>query len=176
MEVCSRRIVVSRCCKSINQLAGRIALSGKKLCHGKSAFHAALPSKKSSTNLVIVFYPGKIDDAADIENNSDVFEALLYHSKHCFFTGSQIEISIRENFSRNFRHRGFRFPGIEFVAALNAGTIPAFAGKTADYNQGDIRKGFGTVSKLCCQLRFYSHSGNCTFFILVLDVCLVKCR
>ena len=66
MEVSSGWIIIYVCSKSVSQLTGWIPFAGEKLRHGKPAFHATLPSKKSGGNPVIIFYPGKVHDSADI--------------------------------------------------------------------------------------------------------------
>ena len=175
MEVGSGWIIIYVCGKSVSQLTGRISFAGEKLRHGKSAFHASLPSKKSGGNPVVIFYPGKIHDSADVENYHDIIEAFFYHGKHFFLTGSEIEVAIRENFAGNFRHGGFRIPWIKFVVAFNTGTVPAFTGKTADHNNSNVSKCFCTVSKFRGKLWLYCHSWCGTFFILVLDIGAVKC-
>ena len=175
MEVGSGWIIIYVCGKSVSQLTGRISFAGEKLRHGKSAFHASLPSKKSGGNPVVIFYPGKIHDSADVENYHDIIEAFFYHGKHFFLTGSEIEVAIRENFAGNFRHGGFRIPWIKFVVAFNTGTVPAFTGKTADHNNSNVSKCFCTVSKFWGKLWLYRHSWCGTFFILVLDIGAVKC-
>ena len=175
MEVGSGWIIIYIRCKSVSQLTGRISVASEKLRHGKPAFHAALPSKKSGGNLVVIFYPGKIHDSADVENYHDIIEALFYHGKHCFLTGSEVEVAIWENFAGNFRHGSFCIPWIKFVVAFNAGTIPAFARETADHNNCNVSKCFCTVSKFRGKLWLYCHSWYGTFFILVLDIGAVKC-
>ena len=127
MEVCCGRIILGFCRKGISQLTGRIAFASEKLCHGKSAFHTTLPCKKSRRNLVVIFYPGKVDDTADIQNHNDAVKAVFYHGKHGFFTGSKIEIPIWENLFGNLWHGGFIVPRVKFVVAFDAGTIPAFS-------------------------------------------------
>ena len=37
-----------------------------------------------------------------IENYHDIIKAFFYHGKHCFLTGSEVEVAIRENFAEIF--------------------------------------------------------------------------
>ena len=176
MEVCSRWIVINAGSKGINQFTGWISLSNEELCHNKSAFHSSLPSEKCRRDLVIIFYPGKVDDTTDIKDYNNVVETFFYHSYHCFFTGSEIKISVRENNSRSFWHGDFIFPWIKLIVALYAGTVPAFTGETADHNYGNISKCLSPICQFCWKLRFYSHAWSCAVFILVADICIIKCR
>ena len=66
VEICGGRIVVHRSGEGVRKLAGRGYLSTQQFRHGKSALHAALPCDERGGDLIVIFDPGGIDDAADI--------------------------------------------------------------------------------------------------------------
>ena len=66
MEIRGGRIVVHGSGEGVRKLAGRGYLSTQQFRRGKSALHAALPCDERGGDLIVIFDPGGIDDAADI--------------------------------------------------------------------------------------------------------------
>ena len=145
VEACSRWVIGKICGKGIDEFTGWIAASDEQLCHCKTAFHTALPAKQCSGDLRVIFYPGQIDDTADVQHDHDVRETFFDLCDKCFFFSGQIEIAVRKNAGGELWHGSLIAPRVEFVVALDGRAVPALAGKTADDDQGDIGKSAGGI-------------------------------
>lgn len=79
-----------------------------------------------------------------------IFRTTAILEKCCFtwrdhggFFLCEIEVAVREDLSGDFRHAGLCLPRIVFPVVFDAGAVPAFSGKTAQYDHSRVGIGAG---------------------------------
>ncbi len=176
MEVLGGRIILERCCVSINEFTGRIDITGYYVCCCVAAFHAALPCHQHCRDFLAVFEPARIHHTADVHDNDDIFEVCFYFFYHGCFAVCQAEIAVLEDACAQL---DLFFLILEQLVALVvdlAFAVPALAGETADGDDRGIGVCFRFFYQLVRHFRLSCHSRYSACSILFFYIFLIEFR
>ena len=88
------RIIFQFFGKGIHQLTGRIHISAKDICHGKTTFHTALQRKQSSLNIGSVLEPDSIHHTSHVQNYNYLLKVFCNYFHHVLFGFRQIVVAV----------------------------------------------------------------------------------
>ena len=174
MEAFGGRIIFQCPGIGIRKVSGGIHVSHQNVRHGKSAFHSALECQKRTLNALVVGKPSCADHTAHVQNHDHLPETALDCFDHGFFSIGQLEVTVFENAGRNIGHLLFGRILLILILVDHSLSVPAFSGKTADGNDGRIRKRCRPRKKFFRYGRLNGESRHGAFRKLLFYVFLIK--